>query len=144
MDFFSASSVEELKKCGKLKQVRAVIKEMFEPNIKIKANTWENLYKSINDLKKIIPYIPIETETKQTNNLYFKGDAEKYIFFLLELDGKERSDRLGINKVHHIDKEVATQWRNKIAKIIHPDVCKHCKAEKAMAKLNEIYEGMIE
>ena len=38
---------------------------------------------------------------------------------------------------------VKKEWRDSIAKEIHPDVCKIKDAEKAIAKLNQLYEGMI-
>ncbi len=152
MDYFLVSSVEELKKYGKCREIAksirqdfgAIIQQEFSNDIKIRGNTWENLYKDICTLKKLLNSIITtnQSESTQSDNLYFKGDAEKYIFFLLELDGKEHSNKLEINKLHFLDKGVATKWRNDIAKIIHPDTCRHIRAQQATAKLNELYNGM--
>ena len=68
---------------------------------------------------------------------------DEYIFYLLELEGELRMQKLGINKSHFTNKKKAKQWRDKISKEIHPDKSDHKKAEEAMAKLNSIYEAMI-
>ena len=40
-------------------------------------------------------------------DLYFRGEAERYIFFLLELDGKPRLDKLGVVMRHYGKKDIA-------------------------------------
>jgi len=142
MNFFNAKSVEELKTCGKLSEIRGNISNILGNNFQIKTNTWENLYSSILILKQINKYIPNNNDIL-LNDLYFRGDAERYIFILLELDGKQRLDKLGVNKMHYSKKDIANEWRNKISKIIHPDICMHPQASNAMAELNKMYKEMI-
>jgi hypothetical protein len=113
-------------------------------DIKIKSNTWQSLYESIESLRKIAQCFSdgVQSETEKSNDLYFKGEVEKIIFYLVELDGKLRLDKLGVNMMHYSKKELAEKWRNDIAKQIHPDKCKHPKAVEAMSELNDIYKEM--
>ena len=67
----------------------------------------------------------------------------KYIFYLVELNGKLQLDFLGISFEHYKNKKVADKWHKEIAKIIHPDRCKHPKATEAMKALENLYKGMI-
>lgn len=145
MNLFNANSEEELRKYGKLNNVRNELKKLLGSEVKIKSNNWSNLFKSITALKRISLYIFGDNNNVEllTNDIYFKGETERYIFFLLELDGEQRLEKLGVNRVHYSNKEIADKWRNGIAKIIHPDVCSHIKAEEAMAELNEMYREML-
>ena len=72
-----------------------------------------------------------------------KAPPKKYIFCLLELDGAGRMDKLSVGRSHYAKKDVAAKWRDKIALEIHPDVCSHPLAKKAMAELNNMYREMI-
>ena len=47
------------------------------------------------------------------DNLYFKDEVSKYIFFLVELEGKVQLDFLGVNYSHYANKEKAKDWYNK-------------------------------
>lgn len=76
------------------------------------------------------------------SDLYFKGEAEKLIFALVELDGMCQNRQLGINRSHFSSKDNAHRWLDKIASIIHPDTCNHPKAKQAFRELSEIYENM--
>ena len=38
------------------------------------------------------------------DNLYFKDEVSKYIFFLVELEGKVQLDFLGVNYSHYANK----------------------------------------
>jgi len=75
---------------------------------------------------------------------YFKSIKHRYIFALTELDGEIRAKILGITKELYNDKKKAKKWRDKLTVLLHPDVCNIEGAEKAMAKINELYERMIE
>lgn len=145
MNFFNAKSVEDLKQYGKLSEIRTNISNILGQDVKFKSNTWQTLYSSIISLKKIARYISGGNDVGfvNSNDLYFKGEAERYIFLLLELDGKQRLDKLGVHRIHYGRKDIAEKWRNEIAKIIHPDICSHLQAQKAMAELNEMYKEMI-
>ena len=74
------------------------------------------------------------------NNLYFKDETSKYIFFLVELKGKPQLDFLGIDPSHYSNKEKAKNWYNKIKKIIEKSG--HSKVDEAMISLEKLYKGM--
>lgn len=86
----------------------------------------------------------VENVTITEDDQYFKSKAHRYVFALAELDGESREIILEITKELYNNNEMAKAWRDKILKIIHPDICKIDGATKAMTKLNEIYSRMIE
>lgn len=86
----------------------------------------------------------LKDDINNENDKYFKSKQHRYIFALIELDGENREKILEItNELYH-NKEKAKIWRDKIIKLIHPDVCTIEGADKAMAKINELYSRMIE
>ncbi|PHH98445.1 hypothetical protein [Fusobacterium polymorphum] len=74
------------------------------------------------------------------NNLYFKDETSKYIFFLVELGGKPQLDFLGVDFSHYNNKEKAKNWYNKIKNIIEKS--EHSKIDEAIASLEKLYKGM--
>lgn len=74
--------------------------------------------------------------------MYFKSEVDRIIYALLRLDGEQRLRELGVNKSHTRDLEKAKSWRNKLAKLIHPDVCKHPESVEASTELTNLYEQM--
>lgn len=101
--------------------------------------TWSGLAKFLNLFNKSFE------RKKEDNNddKYFSSISNRYIFALMELDGKARAKLLGITKEHYSNLQLAKGWKRSIAKQIHPDICNHSDAQSAMSKLNSIYEGMI-
>ena len=74
------------------------------------------------------------------DNLYFKNETSKYIFVLVELEGKIQLDFLGIDPSHYSNKEKAKNWYNKIKNIIEKS--EHSKVDEAIASLEKLYKGM--
>lgn len=163
MDWMNASSIEELKKLGKFKDVREKIKQDIDSDkmIKISGRGWKELYQSIQSFKEIVSKLtsnqltnysiskniekivmPAEKEIVMTND-YFVTQSCEYIFYLVELEGKLRMDKLGIVPSLFSNQKSAKKWRDKISKAIHPDHCSHEKANEAMAELNALYHQMI-
>lgn len=75
---------------------------------------------------------------------YFISKQHRYVFALVELDGENRAKLLEITRELYHDKNKAKAWRDRIIKLIHPDVCDIDGAEKAMTKVNELYSRMVE
>lgn len=73
---------------------------------------------------------------------YFKSEADRIIFCLLELDGETRQKKLNITKFLFFQKEAATIWRDNLIKVIDPTFCDHPKASCALEELNSIYYQM--
>lgn len=74
---------------------------------------------------------------------YFRSEASRYIFALVELDTEKRAELLGITRALYSDAKLAKKWYRDISKIIHPDVCNEAHADQAMAKLGQLYRRMI-
>lgn len=83
-------------------------------------------------------------EIKTQEDKYFISKQHRYIFALVELDGVIRAKMLGITKELYHDKSKAKMWRDTLVKQIHPDVCSVDGADKAVAKVNELYSRMVE
>lgn len=164
MEWLNVSSVDELKKFGKMKNVMSLIKKDIENLFKdkkckeknivsmivIKSRSWTSLYEKVVALREVISYVNDTVILKNTAiennndyNEYFNDKASEYIFYLLELSGKARADKLNIQLKHYSNKKEAKKWRDSIAKVIHPDKCKNKQANKAISKLNQLYEDMI-
>ena len=89
-------------------------------------------------------WVDIETDGEFSLDIeYFKSNADQYIFYLVELDGKTQATKLGISKLMYHNADLAKKWYRQIAKIIHPDITKHPKSEEAMSVLNDIYKKMM-
>ncbi|MGL4991485.1 MAG: hypothetical protein ACRCYE_14565 [Sarcina sp.] len=74
---------------------------------------------------------------------YFKSEEDRLLFYILEMDGKKRSENLGITRSCFLSKKNAQKWRNEISKKVHPDKTNNPKAQKAAAKINQLYKEMI-
>jgi len=73
---------------------------------------------------------------------YFKSEGDRIIYALVELNGTARQNALEVTLAQHSNKSAATEWRNNLAKVIHPDICPHRKAGEALVELAEMYEEM--
>lgn len=133
MEFLNCDTLEELKECGKLNELSKRLKEYTGTNIKLKANSWNALFESIQALRKVNGVM---------GNSFFKSESDEVIFYLTQLEGKVRLKKLGVNVAHYSNKKLADKWRRNIAKKIHPDKCKEKLATQAMAELSNIYEEM--
>lgn len=121
--------------------------------ITIKSNSWVGLYQKIVTFRELVTYLNDKViekgnenkEAKQSNyeSVYFTSKEAEYIFYLLELDGKNRAEKLNISMKCYSNKSEAKRWRDSIAKVIHPDICKNPRAKEAVLKLNQLYEDMI-
>lgn len=141
MRWLNVNSVEELKSLGKFREVSREIKEDVGNNIKITGRGWNDIYENIIKFRNVIK--KVDNYQQKNNDSYFVSPTDEYIFYLTELDGEIRMNKLGITKTHFTNKKKAKQWRDTISKQIHPDVSKHKKSEEAMAKLNSIYSLMV-
>jgi len=154
MKWIQSQTLEELKSCGSFKEVRQQIKESLGDKLHIKFRSWKELFAVIETLRNILSPVNLSTvyelEFKPNHeagkidrtSLYFHSDAIRFIYALVELDGEARLKELGVNKSHTKNLVKAKDWRNQIAKVIHPDVCKHPKAPEASIKLTQLYEQM--
>jgi len=74
-------------------------------------------------------------------DLYFKNEETKYIFYLVALEGNLQMDFLEIDKGHYENRERAKNWYEEIKKKFENS--KHPKLEEAIKNLNKLYKGMV-
>lgn len=162
LDLLKVNSEKELRKIGKLKEIKIVMAEGIKEKlqlkdesklINIKARTYRDMYNKISMLKQLSNIIYMNSNIDFNNDLikdnsnenfieYFKSEEDKYIYYLLELDGELRRKKLKIYKSHYSDVNKAKKWYRDIAKTIHPDKSNNAKANLAMAELTTIYGRM--
>lgn len=144
MNWLNINSMEELQSLGKFREVSKLVKDDVGNMGKINCRGWQTLFDSILLFKDSISKFANELNENTMNpDEYFTSKANEYIFYLLELDGEVRMNKLCITKRHFTNKRFARQWMLAISKEIHPDVCKNSNAAEAMSKLNSIYDGMV-
>lgn len=135
MKWFECTTEEDLEKIGSYETIKKTIECDFDETIEIKTSNLPVLFKTIEKIKKLL--------TKEKDG-FFCGEAEKFIFSLTELDGKNRQKILGVTNLHYKNKDIADQWKKKIASKIHEDRCKLPEAKDAWNVLMEMYEEMVE
>ncbi len=153
MKLYEVQSLDELKKLGSHKDMAAMIKKHIGKEVKIKTRSWQNVYDAICDNRELLRAKLIGREKTQTktetdkeaviNCEYFISKEAEIIFYINELNGESRLNKLGVNKRHFSDKKKATKWRNDLVKKIHPDICSHPRALEATRKLSSIYNEMV-
>ena len=147
-----AETVEDLKEMGKMLEIKYKIQEKLGNRIKIRSRSWEELFSATQQLKQLLQLQLSKTvsddqlnlQSKNDNDIeYFKTRTDEIIYALVELNGKQRKQKLNITSFCYNNPQYAKKWRNDIVKLIHPDKTKHPMAEKAMTLLQELYEGMV-
>lgn len=148
-NWLQADSLEELKACGSFRELRQSIKEYLGNKIKLSFRGWQELYSVLETLKSLVSSESNSQVQTQADNseltsesLYFKSEIDQIIYALVELDGKHRLKQLGLDKSYVVNPKKSKEWRNYIAKKIHPDICQHPKAADASIKLVELYKEM--
>lgn len=143
MEWLQVKSLNELKQLGSYIEVRKEVEGAFTYFKMGGRRSWANLYTCIEEIQILVQQVTVGEDEEEDLEGYFKSEAQQYIYYLAELDGEERAEKLEIRPEHFRSKKAAKAWRDAISKKIHPDVSKHVKAEVAMSKLNTIYNDMI-
>ena len=148
MEWLEVETFEEFKQLESYDNLRRKIKDSLGEKISFKARGWSDLWEVVQSLRKFSEGLPKKVNESNIGNIldessrYFKSEADRIIYALVRLDGEERLRELGVDKSYTRDLEKAKRWRNSLAKIIHPDVCKHPEAAEASTKLTKLYEQM--
>ena len=127
------SSEEQLKCIAPLSDLISAIEKEISP-LSIHVTTYEELYEIVIVLKK-------HWNTFQ-DDVYFQSESARYIFALTHMEGKKRNEIIALTNELYGDEHKAKVWYKSVVKRIHPDVNQPNQedAEKAMEKLNEIYD----
>lgn len=159
MEWLKAKTFEDFKQLGTFKLVREQIKTDLGTKLELKVRGWDDLWEAVQNIQKLSSST-LETLTSDSSDinaelnsinednvdessLYFKSESARIIYALVELDEKYRLKELGVDRTHYRDVEKAKKWRNKIAKLIHPDYCQHPKATLAMNLLTDLFNNMV-
>lgn len=137
LDPMQARSVEDLKGLGRFREVKTRLQDQLGPRLRVRARSWVELFeatRAIADAARRTP--PAEA--------YFVDPSAEAIFSLLHLDGDPQFRRLGITVQHFGRRPLARAWRDRIARLVHPDRCAHPQASRAMAEVTAIYSAMCE
>lgn len=152
MEWMAVESVDELKRLGSFKNVYQQVKNDVGELVNVKARGWKGLYEKIivlqelnEQFNEVLNKKKTDVKPQKTNFIegYFASEEQEYMYYLLELSGGQRIEKLGISPSHFANKKRAKEWRDAICKKIHPDISKHIKAAEAMSQLNELYNEMI-
>ena len=73
-------------------------------------------------------------------NKYFLNDITAKIFFLVELQGKQQKDLLGIDYEYYSNKKLAENWYENLKTEIENS--NHEMKDVAIENLNKLYKGM--
>lgn len=136
MNWYKSNTVDELSKLGTFREVKEIVEIEIGCGVKVKARGWMQLKDFIDSFKLTV------NKFAEKENI-FVSEATKYIYILTQLDGKIRQEKLGLTPIHYKNRDLADKWKKKIAKVIHPDVCKNELADDAMAKLNCLYKELV-
>lgn len=144
MNWLNINSMEELQSLGNFRDVSKVVKEEVGTMGKINGRGWQSLYDSILFFRESVnKFTQVLKEYNEDPDEYFTSKANEYIFYLLELEGELKENKLGITKRHYTNKRVAKQWMVSVLEEINPKVCRNSHATEAVEELNKIYEGLI-
>ncbi|MGL5647092.1 MAG: hypothetical protein ACRDDY_04520 [Clostridium sp.] len=117
---------------------------------KLVASGWKELNSKINKIKNVYKNfekieVKEEVSKKEKEKIvveneieYFKSEADELIFYILELSGKKRNEKLKIEESFYKNKKEGKKWRNSILKKIHPDICKNRKTNEAINEFEQL------
>ena len=74
-------------------------------------------------------------------DLYFKNEAAKYMFALIEVEGKIQLNLLGVDYNHYRNENLAKRWYEYIKQTIKNS--EYTDLAEAMEILEVLYRGMI-
>ena len=161
MEWLRVQSIAELQELSKVKgkkninNIRRIIKadlknyvvesgvkdKSAQEMINITSNSWDKLYQKICVFRDMID--SYSNSNPNPNLDYFKSKEDELIFYILEMDGKRRSEKLGITRKCFVNQEEAKKWKNGILKCIHPDKTGHKHSNEAVAEINQLFEEMV-
>lgn len=88
-------------------------------------------------------YLTLMREMKDNQDSPFKNNAEKYAFFLIDMDGKSRAKYLGINMMMYRSQTCAKRWKERIEGGLNEGELAEERKEHAISVLNNLYEHMV-
>ncbi|WP_265432586.1 hypothetical protein [Aeromonas salmonicida] len=128
MELEEISSVEDLRKAGNIPDLVKQIKNTISP-LTIEADTYDELFDVVIFLQKnFVSFI---------KGPFISRQAE-FIYYLTELEGKQRNRAIGITDNHYEDKNIAKKWYKEVSQLVHPDKGGNATAFNVLRKLYEV------
>ena len=81
------------------------------------------------------------TFIKKTSNLNegpFVSKQAEFIYYLTQLEGKQRNRAIGITDEHYEDTNIAKKWYEEVSQLVHPDKGGGATAFNVLRKLYEV------
>jgi hypothetical protein len=128
MELEKISTVEELKKAGNIQDLVKQIKNTISP-LTIEADTYDELFGVVICLQK--------NWVSFVKGPFISRQAE-FIYYLTELEGKQRNNAIGITDDHYEDTNIAKKWYKDISQLVHPDKGGDATAFNVLRKLYEV------
>lgn len=131
MEIYEINSLNDIKEYEKTSNLREDIQKLVYP-LKIEADTDEELLNTI----KVLKY-------KWTDFLQgpFISEQQELIYYLTQLEGKQRNKALGITDEHYENKNLAKKWKKSLAQKIARD---KGGCDQALIVLVSIYEALVD
>lgn len=137
MDWKAIKNIDDLQQLGSSLEVINSLIEDITILLKSHANDENQLIEDIKILKSL------SVSSNQVNEDFFCSEDKKYIFYLTQLNGKERQKLLKATPLHYKRKDLAKEWKRNIIAFIHEDKSKHPLAKEACQELEKMYQEMI-
>ncbi len=137
VDLTQAQSIDDLKLLGTFREVKALFQARLGPGVRVTVRSWRGLLAAVRHAVGGCASPP-------PRDAFFVSAAAEAIFALLRLHGDPQFELLGITVGHFGNPALAREWRDRVARLVHPDRCEHPEAARAMAEVSEIYEAMRE
>lgn len=141
-DWSAITRLDELKALGPFKSVKERLQR--DLGMRVPARGWTDLLDFIQrcQLRFGSKDYHAESSSQDGAETYFRSPSHRYIFALVELDGRSRLDVLGIDRRHFHDRTLAKVWFREVSKLVHPDKVQHARSHDAMAQLKIMYNEM--
>lgn len=131
MELEKIKSVEDLRNAGSISKLVKKIKSLIRP-LTIEANTYDELFKIVCCLQK--NWLPL------VKGPFISKQAE-FVYYLTQLEGKQRNVALGITDDLYEDVAKAKKWYKKLSLLVHPD---KGGDNKAFVILTQLYDVMMD
>lgn len=128
MKFQSVQSIEDLKQLGSIKDLVEQLQKLVTP-LKVEAKTYEEVFEIVCTLQK--------SWLSFAKGPFISKQAE-YVYYLTQLEGKQRNDAIGITDQHYDDLAVAKKWFKELAQLVHPDKGGNSEAFDVLKKLYDV------
>ena len=129
MNLTEARTTADLEELGSIDEVRHQLAEIVQP-LRVDGASYDELLAVVRTL---------QDKWLGFRKGPFVSSQAEYVFYLTELDGSVRNQRLGITDAHYHDQKLAKQWFRSMRNLVHSD---KGGDDRAFRKLKDLYEVM--